>query len=725
MSSDPPPKDRIPLPRSIPGDAGALDGLLAKGGALARRWKGFQPREAQLRMFRETLRAFRQNDTTEIEAGTGTGKTLAYLLPAIISGKRTVISTGMKNLQDQIFFKDLNFVRAHFECSFKAAILKGRSSYVCMRGLSAVMRLEKRHATDPARAGKFRSLREWRAGTVAGEISELPQGFTSEKPFDRLPSSRESCMGRSCPFSKAGCFLARSREKAADADIILVNHSLLMASIAVASTALASGADAQDKAAEVIPQWDAAVIDEAHLLEQAAVGCFTRRLSTGELLVLFEELHGILDARLDELADRGEGPQSPEVAAVMSLMSTAEGMQGTVVRVASQLQAPPAAGAEEEHSSGELLWPDPLAEGSAKWSVRKIETRQTIRNLLAELGTDILDLDRAVSEALPKGLEDLAPISWKLRESADVIASIAGPPTPGYVYTLSAARNDAVLSAVPVDVSGFLRRALFDFTKTVVLTSATMATGGKFDYFNSRLGLDRRVIPLVLKSPFDFRSRTVLYVPASMPPFDEREPDGKYRPALEEEIARLLEVTSGRALVLFTARSRMDWVHGRLSGRRLPWTLLKQGEDSRQRLLERFRKDTGSVLMATMSFWHGVDVPGASLSAVIIDKLPFPVPSDPVHQARCRLLDGGDPNSWKGFNLLSVPAMEIMLKQGVGRLVRSADDWGVMAILDPRIKTKWYGRGFLSSPQIGHVTRDMAEVSKLFAEMEGPAKPRN
>ncbi|MDR1313761.1 MAG: ATP-dependent DNA helicase [Deltaproteobacteria bacterium] len=710
MTSQATKRARIPLPAGIPDDVGELDSLLAEGGELAASWEGFQPREPQLRMFRETLRAFRQSDTSLIEAGTGTGKTLAYLLAAVISGKRTVVSTGLKNLQDQIFGKDIPFINDHFEKNFKAAVLKGRESYACVRTCNSLLKTAESFKTDRAMAYKFEDFKKWLGSTRTGEVSELPPGLVAAKPFDRLPAAGDACMGAKCRTAKQ-CFHRRAREAAAGADIILANHHLLMSSLALG-----------DKSDSVVPPWDAAVLDEAHLLEKAAVDCFSTRLSTSALQDLLKDAHGILDDLLQESAAMKTGPQSQAVADAMKLLERSDDLGESVARIESQLLDNPAEGGGGGRGGG-LLWPDPQASGGERWSEEKIALRERIRGALSELTPALADLDKKMSGLFSENDERFMPVSRRLQSAASDIRTVAGPSVPSYVYTLKTDDRGAEMAAVPVDVSGFLRSTLFNYKRTVVATSATINAKGTSDFFKRRLGIDRRTPTLVLESPFDYMGRTVLYVPSTMPDFDEGNPEGKYRPALEGEIMKLLRVTGGRALVLFTAYGRMDWIHKRIAASKPPWKLFKQGEGPRAAVLDKFRNDASSVLFATVSFWQGVDVPGQSLSAVIIDKLPFPVPSDPLHQARARLLDAEKPGGRKSFNELSVPEMEIQLKQGVGRLIRSSGDWGVMAVLDPRIM-RYYGKGFVDSRTHGPITSDIARVEKLFDEME-PKNPKS
>ncbi|MDR1039118.1 MAG: ATP-dependent DNA helicase [Deltaproteobacteria bacterium] len=699
------PSTRIPLPGSIPGDTGELDYILKANGALAQRWADFQPRESQLKMFRETLRAFRDADTTVIEAGTGTGKTLAYLLPAIISGKRTVVSTGLKNLQDQIYDKDLGFIRTHFDKPFTSAILKGRDNYVCMKRFDSVMRRQKMALTDPGQARWFEILREWKGSTVQGEIAELPLKLTKTPPFDKLRATHETCMGKKCPF-KNTCFLQQARARAAESDIVLANHYLLMADLAL-----------QDNSANVLPQWDAAVFDEAHLLEQVAVSCFSQRLSLQDVQSACYDLASLLDRQLDILMNTGHGPSDTKVKNIMALKVKAENQLESAARIANPFQKGPGDKSDGEVSV-EQLWPDAPED---RWPPDRVE----LKSMLWKLTADLTELEKQSAEFFSDEDEEYTPVRRRLEAAASTGSFIVAKSDPGFVYVIRAGEDDVVLSAMPIDVSAYLRDKLFNFRKTVIVTSATIASGNSLAYFNSRLGIDQRVKGLTLKSPFKYWDRTIMYIPSKMPEFDKADGNEKFRRALVDELAELLAATRGRALVLFTATRQMEWVYESISMKNLPWRLLKQGQENRSRLLEIFREDVNSVLLATMSFWQGVDVPGQSLSAVIIDKLPFPVPTDPLHSARCNLLKTGDPkhDKWAGFHELSVPEMEIKLKQGLGRLIRSASDFGLMAVLDPRLQSSGYGHRFLLSFEHGPIHTDISKVRDFFTRMEGPHPP--
>ncbi|MDR3154409.1 MAG: ATP-dependent DNA helicase [Deltaproteobacteria bacterium] len=685
------PSGRIPLPGSFPSDIGDLDYILKKDGALALRWPDFQPRGSQLRMFRETARAFRDGDISIIEAGTGTGKTLAYLLPAIISGKTTLVSTGLRNLQEQIFNKDLGFIREHFDSGFTAAILKGRDNYLCLRRFTDVMgkRRSLMAMADRELKRKFRLLGGWVTETRSGEVAEISYALGKDPPFDRLGSSSEYCLGKKCGHH-GRCFLMKARELAAQANLILVNHHLFMADLTL-----------REASSAVLPEWEAVVFDEAHLLEGTAVRYFSKEFSTAELTNACYDFSRLLD-RLMEGRGRQEGPGSEWAKGILELREAAENHQETAARITTNLQG---TGRERE------LWPPGPPE---KWPERDRGLRDTLARLAADLG-------RLVKSAeSQKGPEDdeFTPALRTILSLAQSAAFIARNDNPKYVYTVKPRKNeDVTLAAVPLQVSDYLRESLFSFRKTVVLTSATMSAEGSLTYFNRSLGIPEQVKGLILDSPFDFWNRTTLYLPKHMPEPKYETGYDDFSQALVRELPVLLGLTRGRALVLFTSNFLLDKVHEAVEGR-LPFRVLKQGDASRTKLLDDFRHDVGSVLMATASFWQGVDVPGEGLTAVIIDKLPFPV-QDPLNEAKKRRLVEAN-KAW--FPEFYLPEMEIKLKQGLGRLIRSKDDWGLMAILDPRLNIKNYGRSVLKTFPHGPIIYTHEEVRRFMARMEGAGR---
>jgi ATP-dependent DNA helicase DinG len=653
-------------------------------------------------MFRETLAAFSRPGVCIIEAGTGTGKTLAYLLPAVISGKKTIVSTGMKNLQDQIARKDLEFIRERFDIPFTSTVLKGRESYACLKRCACLASAGTRAPEGGRPATLSVELREWLETTSTGEVSELPRRLGAERTFGTLSASRESCLGRKC-VHRDRCFLQRARARAAESDIVLVNHHILMSDMAL-----------PEGSSPILPAWEAAVLDEAHLLEGTAVSCFSRTVS-------FRDILDACGALTKTLARCQKSPKAEGLAAgkeTRSLVRSLAAEAGSLEESASRLIASLgrcSTGRDEEFCEDEALWPDESVP-EERWPRDSKEAKAA----LGLLHSGVTALEGRASRLFPPDHEAYMPLSRKLRDAAETARFVSSPPGPGFVCTLRREADDVTVSAMPVDVAPYLRDTLFAPGRTVLLTSATMAVmghGGErtLRLFRERLGISRDSRALVLDSPFDYEGRTRLYVPDSMPALDRSRSNGAFREALAEEIAAILGVTRGRALALFTARRQMDHVCARIREMGLPYRIMKQGEAPRAALLETFRSDVHSVLMATMSFWQGVDVPGESLSAVIIDKLPFPVPSEPLFRAReaAARREGRNP-----FMELSVPEMEIKLMQGLGRLLRSSSDWGLMAVLDSRLCTQGYCKRFLDHFRSGKVVRNIADVKKFFDRME-------
>jgi ATP-dependent DNA helicase DinG len=676
-------EDRIPLPSSFPEDIGSLDFILKEDGALSKIWDGFQPRKAQQRMFQEASRAFRDGDISIIEAGTGTGKTLAYLLPAIISRKKTLVSTGLKNLQEQIFEKDLKFIRNHFDADFKAAILKGRDNYCCLRRLTSVIASETAR-TAPKLKKRFEHLRTWYRTTRTGETSELSYALLQEPPFDRLTSSSDTCVGSSCRHHDR-CYVVKARARAADADIILVNHSLFLTDLVL-----------KEKDAAILPDWDAVIFDEAHLLESTAVRFFAKELSSLEVRNACYEFSRLL-TRIMESGAAGS-PGSDGLAAMLNLLEKAENQQEFSAMVSNHYG---------KVRSEELLWPETP---ETSWSGRK----QDLKKSLDRLRMEIKDLLKA-SSVFAKSEEDFGPLTRRLDAIADSAMFIAARSNSNYIYTVKTQRDDVILSAVPIQVAEYLNEKLFSRQKTIILTSATLATGGSLEYFNSQLGIPQKVSGLVLASPFDHWSRTRMYIPGVMPDPDFKDRYAVFGKALVKELESILKITRGRALILFTSHYLLNIVHDAMRNR-TPWRLIKQGDDQRTTLLNDFRRDVNSVLMATLSFWQGVDVPGESLTALIIDKLPFPSFTDPLNVAKKNLLSQKGKNP---FNNFDVPEAEVKLKQGIGRLLRSTSDWGLVAVMDRRIQTMPYGKALLRSIPHGPITNKLSAVADFFKTMEG------
>ena len=632
-------------------------GILGPQGSLARQWTGYEPRPGQLEMALEVARAFALRDLAVVEAGTGTGKTLAYLVPALLSGRKTIVSTGTKNLQEQIFHKDLPFIRKYIGSGFKAAYLKGRENYLCLHKYKSFI-LEPTFVS-PHEAVFIDSLTKWARETKTGdraELMDLPEDFQA---WSDISATADHCLGGKCPeFGQ--CFLWKARRMAAAADLVVVNHHLFMADLAIKGGGYG----------EVIPEYEAAIFDEAHQLEDVATQYFGISVSSWRL--------GLLKRDVEKELVRAKKLEPPLVSALAVLAHQAERLAGQFFTRDEEIE----------------LWQEdnPLMDQLRSFGA---EILTNLDNLAAHLEKQVKD-------------EELAGLGQRARAISSELSKILDARDRNYVYWAEKRGRGVFLSASPVDVSPFLEDGLYAQGATLIFTSATLTTGNSFDYFKKRLGLLPEIEGLVVDSPFDMTRQSMLYVPRSFP-FPQ---SPEYQDALVNEINRLLELSRGRAFVLFTSYRNLNHVAGSLAGK-LPWPCLVQGDAPRHVLLENFKKQTESVLMATHSFWQGVDVPGESLSAVIIDKLPFPQPNRPLIKARAdRLREAGQDPFFNYF----VPGAIITLKQGLGRLIRTARDRGLLAVLDSRLIKKGYGKKFLESLPGATLVHEHSQVAHFFSE---------
>lgn len=617
---------------------------------------GYEHRRSQLEMAELVEETFRSKQHLLVEAGTGTGKTLAYLLPAIRSGRRVVISTATKSLQEQLYTKDVPFVQKHFAPELKVAMMKGRANFLCRQKLHLM-------EGQPVLKGMeeldwFKQIRDWERLTETGDRAELNFLPDDAELWARLDARRETCTGQKCAeFSR--CFITAMHQRAAEADVIIVNHHLFFADLALR----------QDDFGSILPEYSAVIFDEAHEIEDVASTYFGRQVSNYR----FEEL-----ARDAELAVR----------------QTQQGGH-SLLRRATRVR-------ERARDFFDLL---PAREGrSAFEPAARAEFLETQRGPYDELIAALKAVETEIA-ALPSKPEELIALARRAAELRGETAFLLESNEKNYVYWFERRGKGAFLAATPIDVSAILREHLFEAFDTVVLTSATLAVGGCFDFVQQRLGL-HAARASVLPHEFDYRRQAMLYIPARLP--DVREPAFAAKAA--EEISRLLECTRGRAFCLFTSYSQMKQIFELVRGC-VRFPLLLQGTAPRTALLESFRATPGAVLFATSSFWQGVDVPGEQLSCVIIDRLPFAVPTDPVVAARVRALTEEGRNAFAEYQL---PEAVLALKQGFGRLIRSRTDRGILAILDNRIQRMQYGRIFLESlPEYG-LARDIAEVQRFM-----------
>jgi ATP-dependent DNA helicase DinG len=633
-----------------------IEGIFGTGGLLESRHPGYEFRSSQLAMAEIVDEAFQKHQHAIIEAGTGTGKTLAYLIPAIRSGRRVVISTATKSLQEQLFSKDVPFLQKHFAPNLKAALMKGRNNFLCRQKVHQFEGQALLKGIDEV--DWFAQIRDWEKLTETGDRAELTFLPDDAELWHRIDARSDLCTGQKCP-EFARCFLTAMKQRAQEADLIIVNHHLFFADLAIR----------QDDFGSILPEYSAVVFDEAHEIEDVASDYFGRRVSSYQ----FEELVRDTEAMLRLLKIEA----APLRKHLLRVRERARGFFEHFPEREGRYPFGPTerkSFLEKNHEAFEDL----------AAAVKRIETELSALNPKPE---EVVTLARRGSD-LRREFEFLLESEEK-----------------SYVYWYERRGKGIVLTATPIDVSEVLREKLFEQFDTVVLTSATLAVGGRFDFLKQRLGL-QPAKEKVLPQEFDFHEQALLYIPADMP--DVRHESFSRRAA--QEITKLLEISKGRAFCLFTSYAQMRGVYELISGR-VNFPMLLQGTAPKTILLERFRSTPNAVLFATASFWQGVDVPGTQLSCVIIDKLPFAVPSDPIVAARVRALqeDGRNP-----FAEYQVPEAVLALKQGFGRLIRAKTDRGILAILDNRISRMQYGRIFLESLPDYTTTQDIAEVARFM-----------
>ncbi|HEV3512018.1 MAG TPA: ATP-dependent DNA helicase [Candidatus Sulfotelmatobacter sp.] len=684
------------------GKDASLYQFFAPGGVLSRTHPVYEFRRGQLQMAEAVEQALQQKRHLIVEAGTGTGKTLAYLVPVIRSGKRVIISTGTKNLQEQLFYKDVPFLEQalcmdHVGTAPKPALsvveaavqpaspgrlsvcyMKGRNNYLCRKKLYDL-------TDQPVLSGldeieQYRAIAAWEKATGTGDRAELAELPEASLLWHKLDARADTCTGQKCSQWER-CFITEMRRRALESDIIIVNHHLFFADLAIKLQA--DGAPD----AGILPEAAAVIFDEAHELEDVAGNYFGISVS---------------NLRMEELARDVEHSMQHN----RMLSSSLSGALGSL-RDRSQ------------------LFFSLLPAGDGRFA---FETR---REFLEENGDEYLALDQSLTrlagelDALPQKPEEVFNFVRRAQEIQAQLGFALESEDRNTVFWIERrggfsprrqrsteqpkegphGRQHVFLQATPIDVGPILRECLWAKLDTAVLTSATLAVGGGFDYIRKRLGMEH-ARESVLPSHFDYQSQAVLYVPPDLP--DPRTPQFTAKAA--ERIRKILEISRGRAFVLFTSYAQMHDIYQRLLGE-VEFPMLRQGDAPKSALLEEFRLTPNAVLFATSSFWQGVDVQGEQLSCVIIDRLPFAVPSDPVVAARVKAIDADGGNA---FFQYQVPAAVITLKQGFGRLIRSLHDRGVLVLLDNRILKKQYGRVFIESLPNYKRTTDLQVVEEFF-----------
>ncbi|MCB2184706.1 MAG: ATP-dependent DNA helicase [Desulfobulbaceae bacterium] len=645
-----------------------MQNIFSEEGILSRNLPGFEVRSGQLEMALAVAQSFEDDDIwgmpanesrmLAVEAETGIGKTLAYLIPAALCGQKVVVSTGTLNLQEQILNKEIPFIKKHIAPELSALCVKGRQNYLCLYRWHQLYNSPQLPLFENSHLD---AVSDWLETTRTGDRAELDWLSDNSALWREISANSSQCLGSNCPDG-SNCYINTLRRKAARSQLLIVNHHLFFSDLALRRFGFA----------EVLPRYESVIFDEAHHIENVATQYFGTSISHFQLLDLSRDIEKICEeSSTDKKHDR--------------IIQAAKGLAS-----------------EAKHFLS--IFPRDRGRFPFLEATEKIPHWQEARLRLEE------SLSLVISRTEPLATVNEA---WNtiLRRAEELLTNfrmVADAEQESYVYWYERREKTVILSASPVDIAAELQKSFYKEVKTAVFTSATLTTGGSFSYLFDRIGLPPNTPSLRLHSPFDYKNRTKLFVPANFP-----EPaSADYMGKAQNIILEVLQASNGRALLLFTSFKAMHSVHHFLEDR-LPFPLFMQGNAPKQKLIDLFSREKHSVLLAVASFWEGVNIPGETLSCLIIDKLPFEVPSDPVIMARINKIkeDGGNP-----FIEFQVPRAILSLRQGLGRLMRSTTDSGLLAILDVRLFTKQYGRLFRKSLPESPLIRDIKEVHHFFAQ---------
>lgn len=640
--------------------------LLGAGGPFAARLAGFAPRPQQQQLAEAVSRAVARGDTLIAEAGTGTGKTFAYLVPALLSGKRLLISTGTRALQDQLFHRDLPAVSAVLGMPVRAALLKGRANYLCRHRLALTLTADRGLFDSAARVAELARVRRWAQRTASGDLAEIADVAENSPLWPQVTSTAENCLGQECG-EYGRCFVLEARRQAQQADLVVINHHLLLADLLLKTEGFGS----------LLPGAEAIIVDEAHQLPDIAAQYFGSRIGSRPLQLLLQDL------REEYRAAAGDLPEfEPRLTAVQTRLGALQ------QRLA--------------HGQGRI-----------EWGV--CEERAAAEQELRQLGQALAALQEAAA-ALADRSRGLGHCAARLASAAARLGEFLDAETePDAVRWLESHGRHFALNLTPLDTAARFQSCLQELHCGWVFLSATLSIAGSFAHFRERLGLSEAQ-EVLLDSPFDYAHNALLYLPSGMPEVN----DPTYTDAVVAAALPLIEASGGRAFLLFTSHRALAAAAERLRPR-LGYPLLVQGEAPRRQLLERFRELGNAVLLGTASFWEGVDVKGPALSLVVIDRLPFASPGDPLLKARLAAIErvGREP-----FMEYQLPQAVLALKQGVGRLIRDSADTGVMMICDPRLTQRGYGRVFLDSLPPMRRCHERREAEAFLAATRAPQAGR-